>query len=93
MPSWSTRWSFFLIFGFAIYVVARGDGPTWKQIFTQSMTSAATSGQTTVVPSVATTATTSNPLTVGSQALVNTDIAADGTPIDDQSFDVTGLPS
>jgi hypothetical protein len=47
MPSWSTKWFAFLVFGFAIYVVARGDGPKWKQIFTTSMGSGSASASTT----------------------------------------------
>lgn len=44
MPGWSARVFFFIVFGFAIYVIARGDGPAWKKIFTQSMGKSGGSG-------------------------------------------------
>jgi hypothetical protein len=70
MPSWSTRWSFFLVFGFALYVIARGDGPSWKQVFTQSM------GSSTGASGAATqqTSSTVNPAT-------NSSLAASGNQL------------
>lgn len=39
MPSWSSKWSFFLIVGFLIYTISGGYGSAWKAIFTRSVAS------------------------------------------------------
>lgn len=37
--NWSGRVFFFLALSFLIYVIASGDGPKWKQLFTQKVAS------------------------------------------------------